>query len=164
MFMKTARTWIAALATLATATVLGGAAVDARPGAGSGPPNTAGAALSTDLVPGEEVDPFVGVEGATGTAAMWLNPGLRRICVELETTGFDLVLAHIHAGDRGTNGGVVVNFTPLVEGNTATGCVDVDRSLIRDILRDPDGYYVNVHQGVPDTTAFFQGIRGQLTR
>jgi hypothetical protein len=162
--MRTARTVITALAAFATATAAGGAVVDARPGAGQGPPSNAGAPLSADLVPEAEVLPFVGAEGASGTADVWLNPGLERICVDLETEGFHLVLAHIHEGAAGTNGPVVVDFSPLVDGNAADGCVDVDRGLVRDIIRDPDGYYVNVHEGLPPSDGFFRSIRGQLTR
>lgn len=162
--MNKVRTSVAALATLATAVALGGSAVDARPGAAAGPPDTAGAPLSTDLEPGQEVGDFDGVDGAEGTADIWLNPGLERICIDLETSDFNLVLAHIHEGERGTNGEVVVDFTSEIEGDSAKGCVDVDRSLVREILEDPADYYFNVHQGVPGTPEFFEGIRGQLTR
>lgn len=126
------------------------------------PPASAGKALSTTLTAQEEVAPFVGVDGASGQADLRLIPGQGRICVDLTTSGLDLVLAHIHEGAAGTNGGVVVDFTPLVEDGAAVGCVAVDRELVRDIVRDPAGYYVNTHQGVPPSAGFFEGIRGQL--
>lgn len=134
-------------------------------GAGSAlaaPPAKAGKPLSTTLTPEEEVGAFTGVEGASGQAELRLNIGLGRICVDLTTTGFDLALAHIHEGAAGTNGGVVVDFTGLIEGDSAVGCVSVERALVKEISQNPADYYVNVHQGLPGTDAFFEGIRGQL--
>ncbi len=132
------------------------------------PYDNSGRPLSTVLTPETEVAPFMGVEGATGEASLRLNPGRQQICVDLTTSNFDLTLAHIHEGAAGTNGGVVVDFTGLIDGDSVSGCVQADRSVILEILNDPSEYYVNVHQGVPGTGAdpdpFFQAIRGQLGR
>lgn len=138
--------------------------------ASAAPPDRAGKPLSTELEPGQEVAPFVGVEGASGSAALRLNPGQERICVDLQVDGFDLALAHIHEGAAGTNGPVVVDFTPLIDGDTAVGCVAVDRALVKEIVQDPADYYVNTHAGLPPEDAaegdfsspFYEGIRGQL--
>ncbi|CAN5274709.1 hypothetical protein BH24ACT10_BH24ACT10_01950 [soil metagenome] len=105
--------------------------------------------------------PFAGVAGASGQADLRLNIGQGRICVDLTTSGFPLVLAHIHEGAAGTNGGVVVDFTGLIEGNSAAGCVSVGRALVKEISQDPADYYVNTHAGAAGPS-FFQGIRGQL--
>lgn len=150
---------LTALTAAAAALTLGAAApATAAP---SGLPG--GKPLQTALEPGQEIAPFVGVAGASGSATLRLNPGQERICVDLRTEGLDpLALAHIHEGARGTNGPVVVDFTPLIEGHRAVGCVDVDRALVRDIVRDPSGYYVNTHRGLPGGDAFSQGVRGQL--
>lgn len=125
-----------------------------------------GRPLATTLTPEAEVAPFVGVDAASGEVSLRLNPGREQICVDLTTTNFELVLGHIHEGAAGTNGGVVVDFTGLIDGDGAAGCVDADRSVIVEIINDPADYYVNVHQGVPGTGAdpdpFFQAIRGQL--
>lgn len=134
-------------------------------GAGSAvaaPPANAGKPLSTTLTPAEEVGPFSGIAGASGQADLRLNIGQERICVDLTTSGFDLTLAHIHEGAAGTNGGVVVDFTGLISGDSAVGCVSVERALVKEISQNPADYYVNTHAGLPPTEGFFQGIRGQL--
>lgn len=134
-------------------------ATTAAVAAGSG-----GRPLSATLTPEEEVAPFVGVEGASGEVHLALNPGQARVCVELTTEGFDLVLAHIHQGVVGANGPVVVDFTSLIDGDGASGCVAADRATILEIIRNPAGFYVNLHQGIPPDPAFFEAIRGQLGR
>lgn len=154
------------LAAAAILAAIGGTATAVN--AGSDNSANGGRPLATTLTPEAEVAPFVGVDGASGEVSMSLNPGRQQICVDMTTSGFDLVLAHIHEGAVGANGGVVVDFTGLINGANASGCVSVDRSVIRDIVRDPGNYYVNVHRGVPSTGAdpdpFFQAIRGQLGR
>lgn len=144
-------------ASLAAGLVLAGAGA-----AVAAPPADAGRSLSTTLTPTEEVAPFFGIDGATGQADLRLNVGQRTICVDLSTSGFDLTLAHIHEGAAGTNGPVVVNFTSLISGDTAVGCVPVARALVKEISKNPADYYVNTHAGTPGTPGFLQGIRGQL--
>lgn len=145
-----------------TVAVGGGLAVSAaaQPDTGSGRP------LSTVLTPEQEVAPFVGIPGASGEFSARFNPGLEQICVDLRTEGVDLVLAHIHTGAAGTNGPVPFDFSSLIdtESGTAIGCLPADRELIQDIIADPSGYYVNVHEDVPPNAGFFQGVRGQLGR
>ena len=56
-----------------------------------------------------------------------------------------MVAAHIHEAPQGEPGPIVV---PLFEGTFAgtdevSDCVDVDKSLIKDIRKHPDDYYVN---------------------
>ena len=58
-----------------------------------------------------------------------------------------MVAAHIHEAPPGEPGPIVV---PLFEGTFAgtdevSDCVDVDKSLIKDIRKHPDDYYVNTH-------------------
>ncbi len=70
------------------------------------------------------------------------------------------VAAHIHKGTAGKNGGVVVPLTPPGSGDPggSSGCVEVERSLLKAILKNPARYYANVHN------ADFPGgaVRGQL--
>lgn len=151
-----------ALTALAVVAAVGGSATIAH-ASNSGDPG--GRPLQTTLTDDQEVEPFVDVEGASGDASFRLNPGRQQVCVELTTQGFDpLVLAHIHEGVAGENGGVVVDFTDLIDGSGASGCVSADRAVIVDIIRDPAGYYVNLHQGMPPEDGFFDAIRGQLGR
>ena len=145
-----------------SASLAAGLALAGAGAAVAAPPADAGRSLSTTLTPDDEVAPFVGLAGATGQADLSLNIGQRRICVDLRTSGFDLTLAHIHEAAPGTNGPVVVDFTSLISGDTAAGCVTVDRALVKEISKNPADYYVNTHAGAPGTAEFFQGIRGQL--
>lgn len=131
-------------------------AVSAGPGNSGG---GSGRPLSTVLTPGAEVAPFVGVEGASGEISLRLNPGRQQVCVDLTTDGIDLALAHIHEGAAGTNGGVVVDFSGLIDGDNASGCVQADRSVIIEIIQDPADYYINAHD-----PSFNRAIRGQLGR
>ncbi|QPL93625.1 CHRD domain-containing protein [Streptomyces clavuligerus] len=73
---------------------------------------------------------------------------------------------HIHQGKRGTNGGVKVDFTPLLSRVTSlngwtgavTGSVKVrDAALLKSFVGDPNGFYANLH------TAEFPGgaVRAQ---
>ena len=74
----------------------------------------------------------------------------------------DVVAAHIHRGGPGVDGGIAVDLITAPESGTRfTGCTeDVSKRLIRQILRRPRRFYVNVH------TAAFPGgaVRGQLRR
>ncbi|HEX6385826.1 MAG TPA: CHRD domain-containing protein, partial [Anaerolineae bacterium] len=68
--------------------------------------------------------------------------------------------AHIHVGEAGVAGDIVVPLEPPGENGASAGCMsDVDPDLIAAIIQNPAGYYVNVH-----TEDFPAGaIRGQLT-
>jgi hypothetical protein len=84
---------------------------------------------------------------ATGTAVLRIRRSAGLICYRLHAANVTLptVAAHIHKGDAGTNGSVVVPFTaPGVDGNSS-GCATAAASLIDDILANRSGYYVNVH-------------------
>ncbi|MFJ2232924.1 CHRD domain-containing protein [Streptomyces sp. NPDC087859] len=71
-------------------------------------------------------------------------------------------LLHIHQGAKGTNGGVKVDFTKLLDkakGHSVTGTVKVKDGALLDALKtDPGAFYANLH------TAEFPGgaVRGQL--
>jgi hypothetical protein len=68
--------------------------------------------------------------------------------------------AHIHKGRSNQAGPVVIPLTPPSSGDPGAsgGCVTVDTSLARAILKNPHKYYANVH-----TPSFGGGaVRGQL--
>jgi hypothetical protein len=131
--------------------------------AAAAPANT-GKPVQVQLQPEQEVGDFSGVEGASGDVSLRLNPGQGQVCVDGVIDGFDPALAHIHEAPAGSNGPVVVGFDALIDGSGFAGCVDVDRQLVRDIIRNPSDYYVNVHLGGGGTPEFFEGVRGQLSR
>lgn len=73
--------------------------------------------------------------------------------------------AHIHDGDPGANGPVVIGLTPFttLTPTGASACRDLtagEATIAADIVANPQNYYTNVH------TSDFPGgaIRGQLSR
>lgn len=97
----------------------------------------------------------------SGVAVLTLNRGQGQVC--WETTTADLTLpataSHIHQEEAGVRGPIVIFLTPPDATGRASGCrTDVDKKLIGEILRNPTGFYVNVH-----TSDFPSGaIRAQL--
>ena len=84
------------------------------------------------------------------------------LCFRLTVSGLaNVTAAHIHYGTGSNAGGIAVPLPlPSPFAGSATGCVQVDRTLLRQILSSPGDYYVNVH-----TTAFPAGaIKGTLSR
>jgi plastocyanin len=59
----------------------------------------------------------------------------------------DVIAAHVHRGAPGVNGPIVIPFAdvPAAGGSFATSNTGVDPALIREILANPGGFYVNVH-------------------
>jgi hypothetical protein len=118
-----------------------------------------GTAFNISMV-GEAESP-AGDPVATGTATVRLRKGQGQLCYKLAANnlGGPAVAAHIHKGDAGAPGPVVIPLaTPGAEGKSG-GCVPVARTLVAQVLLDPASYYVNVH-----TAEFPAGaIRGQLT-
>jgi hypothetical protein len=97
---------------------------------------------------------------ATGTATIRLRAGEGQICYLVDAKNLPpAVAAHIHRGDAGAAGPVVIPLrTPNASG-AASGCTAVARALVGSIVADPASFYVNVH-----TNEFPGGaIRGQLT-
>ena len=118
-----------------------------------------GAPQSTILTGAAEV-PGPGDPDGAGTASLRLNPGQGEICYELTVSNIaPATAAHIHIGGPTVAGPVVVGLMPPTSGSLS-GCASAPRDLVRDILRDPAGFYVNVHNA-----AFPAGaVRGQLSR
>jgi hypothetical protein len=132
-----------------------------------------GRPFTTTLSGVEEVDPVTGELGAgdpdgSGSAILTVNPGQGEVCYELSVEDITLpaIGAHIHLGDAGEIGPVVVPLTPpdAIGASDAigvsSGCKEVSRELALAIIQNPEDYYVNVH------TSDFPGgaIRGQLSK
>lgn len=106
--------------------------------------------------------PGPGDPDGSGTAQLWLNPGLGQVCFELSVSNIALPAtgAHIHKAPAGQPGPIVIPLTAPDASGTSSGCVSADRELLVDILTNPEEYYVNVH-----STEFRPGaVRGQLSR
>jgi CHRD domain len=105
-----------------------------------------------------------GTGNQSGTATLTVNPGQQEVCYDITVANLQggVILAHIHVGDVGVNGPVVVplfSFTPATTQTHFSGCMPGSRATLRAILQNPSHYYVNVH-----TTVFRAGaVRGQLS-
>ena len=112
----------------------------------------------TTLTGAEVVGPAGDPDGV-GIAALTVNPSTGRICYVLAVRQIDGTVnaAHIHEAVAGMNGPVVVTLRAPAGGISAD-CDRISRSLARDIVEDPENFYVDVH-----STAFPDGaVRGQL--
>jgi hypothetical protein len=106
-----------------------------------------------------------------GYARLDFDPEHETACFDIRWQGIDgaVTAAHIHAGHRGSNGPVWIDFfnDKHVHGaqNTVYGCVHVNgshglspRNKVQAVIGDPSNFYLNVH-----STEFPTGaIRGQL--
>jgi hypothetical protein len=87
----------------------------------------------------ERPDP--GDPDGSGTATFTFNAGQGRVCWQLTWANIATPFAaHIHVAPVTDPGPIVIPLDPI-----ASGCTDADRELIRAILTNPEGYYVNVH-------------------
>ena len=119
-----------------------------------------GRGFTTTLTGAAEV-PGPGDPNGSGTARITINVGQGEVCYALSVTGIALPAtgAHIHVGEADASGGVVVGLQSPGATGTSSGCVSADADLLKQIVSNPGGYYVNVH-----TTEFPAGaIRGQLS-
>lgn len=113
--------------------------------------------MSTTLL-GSSEKPDSGEPTGFGIATINLNAEVGYICYSLYTSKIaSPTAAHIHKGKVNEAGPVVVPFTTPAKGS-ASGCVDADKNLIRDIQANPSAYYVNVHNANYPKGA----LRGQL--
>ncbi|MCM2393952.1 CHRD domain-containing protein [Streptomyces albipurpureus] len=106
-----------------------------------------------------------------GVALQFVKVHGDKVSVAVKFRGTDKPTAlHIHQGAKGTNGGVKVDFTPLLARGTepvkgwagaVSGTVKVkDRAVLDAFKANPRGFYANLH------TARFPGgaVRGQFHR
>ncbi len=114
-----------------------------------------GVPLGAELTGAAEA-PGPGDPDGTGSAELAVNVGLRKVCFSYTTANLmPIVGAHVHRAPAGTAGPVVIPLS-----TSGSGCATADRDLLREIVRDPSAFYVNVH-----TTDFGAGaVRGQLHR
>jgi len=112
------------------------------------PPNT-GISISAPLT-GRGTGYFGGV----------IDPPKGQICYILNVSNIDPpTMAHIHVGGPGQNGAPVVTLKTPTDGSSGD-CQPIAADVAQAILRNPGGYYVNVHTAVQPAGA----IRGQLSR
>ncbi|HEX2053635.1 MAG TPA: CHRD domain-containing protein [Actinomycetota bacterium] len=96
----------------------------------------------------------------TGTATVEINSDENQVCYNIELAGVENVtMAHIHTGEEGEAGPVLVNLEYGGDDSGGEGCVDgIDESTLEEISEEPGNFYVNVHsERYPDGA-----VRGQL--
>lgn len=115
----------------------------------------------TAMLSGEAAFPGPGDENGAGLFDARVNPGTERICYTLDVSNIeDATAAHIHMGPEGEAGPPVLTLDTPGEDDDSEECQDIDRALATEIIREPEAYYVNVHND-----GFPQGaIRGQLSK
>lgn len=117
-----------------------------------------GKTLTATLTGAAEV-PGPGDPDGSGEATVTLNSGRGEICYELSVTLIaPAVAAHIHVGTVTVAGPVVVSLVPPTP--TSSGCTSADPVLIKAIMKNPEQYYVNVHNADYPAGA----LRGQLSK
>ena len=164
----------AAVAVALTAAAAG-SAVLVTAGAGSAENTSTGGSgrtLTAVLAGANEVGALgqtgVGDPDGAGQAEVTINAGRGELCFDLawQRTG-SLSGAHIHEAAAGANGPVVVAFpnATFKAPGVANSCIPVEREVLRGILTDPVGYYVNFHTRNPAPNFFPGGaVRGQLAK
>ena len=106
--------------------------------------------------------PGPGDSDGAGTAMISINPTSGDVCFEIMASNIEPATnAHIHEGEAGKAGGVVLSLVAPAADGKAKDCVkNVDKELIKRITANPANFYVNVH-----TADFPDGaIRGQLSK
>ena len=139
---------------------VGGDAQEAteQEGAGSGSEgDVQGEEGTTVQLSGDVEVPEPGDEEGTGNADLVFAEG--EVCVEATVVLDEEPTAmHIHEGERGEAGPVVVDFGEKTRDDGWSVCVDADQALLDEIVAEPTGYYLNVHnEPFPDGA-----VRGQL--
>jgi hypothetical protein len=121
--------------------------------------------LETELAGSNEV-PGPGDADGAGVASVEVAARSGVLCFSIAVEGIALpgTAAHVHEGAAGVAGPPVVTLEPPVAfgsgaAGTSAGCLTgLSKKLLRAIVSDPAGYYVNVHNSeFPDGA-----LRGQL--
>ena len=126
---------------------------DRLPGSDQG-----GRPLAAVLLGPNEVPPAP--SSSQGTVTITINLGQSELCYVIDfTTSETVIAAHIHHAPAGVAAPPIIPLNTPVAGSSS-GCTQVEQGLLKDILQNPEQYYVNVH-----TTAHPAGAgRGQLTK
>ena len=108
---------------------------------------------------GEEEVPGPGDPNGYGITKVKVDHDNGKVCVNIRVLNIaPATKAHIHEGEEGVAGPVVVTLPTPNEHGRASGCVSVSSELAEDIADNPSDYYVNIHNSeYPDGA-----VRGQL--
>src|SRR5687767_2973413 len=105
--------------------------------------------------------PTAGDPDGTGHATFRVNVGQNQVCYELSVEKIGAATAaHIHKAPATAAGPPVVMLTAPGADGKAKACATADQAVVKDILQNPDAYYVNVHNAEFPAGA----VRGQLSK
>lgn len=115
----------------------------------------------TGILVGEAEVPTVGDPDATGRVEIPAQATGEQVCVTITVEGVaPLTAAHIHRGEAGVPGDVVVPLEAPPVDATAETCGMAEPALRDEILENPEAFYVNLHNDeFPDGA-----VRAQLSR
>ncbi|HUR48719.1 MAG TPA: CHRD domain-containing protein [Acidimicrobiales bacterium] len=144
------------------------ASEDANDSASDSPAGTTGQSMDdgeeegmvfTAELTGAAEKPDPGDDDGTGKATITIKTSTNEVCFEMSVSGIaEANAAHIHKGDPGVAGPVVIELTAPA-GGSSKGCSAVQAEIANEIAVSPTSFYVNVHN-----TDFPKGaVRGQLT-
>jgi hypothetical protein len=103
-------------------------------------------------------EPTGGDPDGTGRAYLEFNPGKGTLYYYLEVHNIEpATAAHVHFGAAGVAGGIIAELEPPTDG-VSYGTIDLDKATIQAIKKNPQDYYVNVHNAEYPGGA----VRGQI--
>jgi len=118
-----------------------------------------GEGMEATLSGAQEVPPPGDPDGR-GMAEFTTVDRTDNFCYELAVSNIQpATAAHIHRGAPGMAGPPVITLDAPTDGES-NGCLSVESALVDEIERNPNGFYVNVHNAEYPNGA----VRGQLTR
>jgi hypothetical protein len=113
----------------------------------------------TSTLTGHQETPGPGDLDGTGIARVTVNALTSRLCWTLTVRDIaPATAAHVHCGAEGIAGPPVVPITTPDAAGLSQGCLPITQDLALAMLREPDLYYINVHNQAHPAGA----IRGQL--
>jgi hypothetical protein len=118
--------------------------------------------LIAELDGNEEV-PDKGDPNGSGAGDFRVKVRKRKLCYDIAFEDIEAPNAgHIHEGDAGVAGGIVIPLFDEPTGATSPviGCVKAKRSLLKQVKRNPEHYYANLHNAEYPAGA----LRGQLVK
>ncbi|WP_296595789.1 CHRD domain-containing protein [Phenylobacterium sp.] len=96
-----------------------------------------------------------------GHATFKIDTSKNEVCYDLMVEKIGAATAaHVHKGAAGASGPPVVPMKAPDAAGKASGCATVGADVVKDLLANPAGYYVNVHNAEFPAGA----IRGQLMK
>ena len=115
----------------------------------------------TSALSGQQEVPAADPDGS-GEATFKLKKKKKQVCYDISFQGIqDPFVAHIHPGAEGVNGPPLITlFEDTAFPSPQKACVEAEKSDIKQIIKKPGDFYVNLHNDEFPAGA----IRGQLEK